>query len=50
LAQQIEYEELKSLVDTFASELDSSLYVKELRKILDERGKQLSAPRPMTLP
>lgn len=39
LVQQMDYEELKSLVDTFASELDSSLYMKELRKILDLRGK-----------
>ena len=39
MAQQLEYEELKSLTDTFASELDSSLYVKELRKIIEERGK-----------
>jgi peroxiredoxin len=39
LAQQLEYEELKSLVDTFPAELDSSLYTMELKKILALQSK-----------
>jgi len=39
LAQQLEYEELKSLVDTFPSELDSSLYTMELKKMLALQSK-----------
>jgi peroxiredoxin len=39
LAQQLEYEELKSLVDVFSEELDSSLYVMELKKFLELQSK-----------
>ncbi len=39
LAQQLEYEELKALVDTFSAELDSSVYVIELKKYLDLQSK-----------
>ncbi|MGV8095882.1 MAG: redoxin domain-containing protein [Mangrovibacterium sp.] len=34
LAPRLEYEELKSLVDTFSAELDSSMYVIELKNFL----------------
>ncbi|MEL7585365.1 MAG: TlpA disulfide reductase family protein [Prolixibacteraceae bacterium] len=39
LAPQLEYEELKSLVDTFASGLDSSVYVVELRNFVELQAK-----------
>lgn len=39
LAPQLAYEELKSLVDTFSSELDSSLYVRELKKFVELQSK-----------
>lgn len=39
LAQQLDYEELKSLVDTFSTELDSSVYVLELKNILGVQAK-----------
>lgn len=39
MAPQLEYEDLKSLVDTFAPELDGSVYMKELRKILDVQAR-----------
>ena len=39
LAPQLEYEELKSLVDTFSAELDSSVYVVELKKFVELHAK-----------
>lgn len=39
LAPKLEYQELKSLVDTFPSELDSTVYMKELRAILSKQSK-----------
>lgn len=39
LAPQLEYAELKSLVDTFSAELDSSVYVTELKKFVELQAK-----------
>lgn len=39
LAQPLEYKELKELVDLFPAELDSSIYSKQLKEIVDEKGR-----------
>lgn len=39
LAQQVEYEDLKALVDGFAPELATSEYVVKLKEILDQQAK-----------
>ncbi|MGQ7870503.1 redoxin domain-containing protein [Sunxiuqinia sp. sy24] len=39
LAQQLEYTELKELVDLFPAELDSSVYTKQLKEFVAEKGR-----------
>ena len=39
LAQQLEYPELKELVDLFPAELDSSIYTKQLKEFVEEKGR-----------
>jgi peroxiredoxin len=39
LAQQMEYDELKALVDTFPAELDASPYTQQLKEFVDQKGR-----------
>lgn len=39
LAQPLEYQELKELVDLFPAELDSSVYSQQLKEIVEEKGR-----------
>lgn len=39
LAQQLDYTELKELVDLFPAELDSSVYTKQLKEFVAEKGR-----------
>ncbi len=39
LAQPLEYNELKELVDLFPAELDSSVYTQQLKEIVEQKGR-----------
>lgn len=48
LAQQIEYAELKELVDLFPAELDSSEYTKQLKEFVEQKGRTaIGSPAPL---